>query len=433
MTPQSNFMIVAPIDPRLIERLTKTLGSMNHRPGVVDPLNNLLPFGRFDRLHFARLMILDDPTENDVAVYGVASRKWTTSLIFLGDCDGSATDFLDDLVARAGVGLKTIFSHCAGFTDQTDVRQWMSDRNQSPATIYVNWIGRTVRQVREEDALYHSIESFLDASTDASRSADPRRVRASIVEFVEQECEAGRLTLTPQEVTPPEWQLRNLLHLVGVPIILLVFAPLIVVCLPFVIYELRRLEKRDPVIAPRPDPVHVARLADLEDHDVTNQYNAFGAVKPGLFRRLALAFLLWVVDYTTRHVFNRGYLTRVSTIHFARWVFLADKTRVFFASNYDGGDEAYMDDFINKLGWGLNLVFSNGVGYPQTQWVLHEGTYNEQPFKYFNRRHQLPSDVWYKAYPGLSTIDLERNSLIRAGIEKASMTDAEIRDWLKLF
>jgi hypothetical protein len=253
------------------------------------------------------------------------------------------------------------------------------------------------------------------------------------VEFVEQEHQAGRLTLTPQEVTPPEWELRNLLHLVSVPIILLLFAPLIIVGLPFVIYQLRQREKRDPVFTPRPDPIHVSQLADLEDHDVTNQYNAFGTVKPGSFRRWTLTFLLWVVNYTTRHIYNRGHLTRISTIHFARWVFLGDKTRVFFASNYDGSDEAYMDDFINKLGWGLNLVFGNGVGYPRTEWVVHQGTYNEQPFKYFNRRHQLPTEVWYKAYPGLSTFDLERNSLIRAGLETGSMTDAEVRDWLKLF
>jgi hypothetical protein len=308
------------------------------------------------------------------------------------------------------------------------------DHEQSPATIYVNRIGRTVRQVREENALYNSIETFLDANAAAATAgAEPRRVHSSIVDFVEQEREAGRLTLTPQEVTPPEWELRNLLHLVGVPISLLLLAPFITVSLPFVIYQFRQGEKRDPEIAPRPDPLHVRQLAPLEDHDVTNQYNAFGTVKPGLFRRWTLTFLLWVVNYTTRHIYNRGHLTRISTIHFARWVFLADKTRVFFASNYDGGDESYMDDFINKLGWGLNLVFGNGVGYPRTEWVLRGGTYNEQTFKYFNRRHQLPTDVWYKAYPGLSTFDLQRNSLIRAGIEARSMTDAEIRDWLKLF
>jgi hypothetical protein len=35
---------------------------------------------------------------------------------------------------------------------------------------------------------------------------------------------------------------------------------------------------------------------------------------------------------------------------------------MLFASNYDGSLESYMDDFINKVAWGLNLVFSNGVG-----------------------------------------------------------------------
>ena len=51
-------------------------------------------------------------------------------------------------------------------------------------------------------------------------------------------------------------------------------------------------------------------------------------------------------DYTARHVFNRGRLARVTSIQFARWVFLDGKKRVIFASNYDGSLESYMDDFI---------------------------------------------------------------------------------------
>ena len=35
---------------------------------------------------------------------------------------------------------------------------------------------------------------------------------------------------------------------------------------------------------------------------------------------------------------------------------------MLFMSNYDGSLESYMDDFINKVGWGLNLSFSHGVG-----------------------------------------------------------------------
>jgi hypothetical protein len=39
-------------------------------------------------------------------------------------------------------------------------------------------------------------------------------------------------------------------------------------------------------------------------------------------------------------------------------VFLDNKRRALFASNYDGSDEAYMDDFVNKVFFGLNLAFS---------------------------------------------------------------------------
>ena len=70
------------------------------------------------------------------------------------------------------------------------------------------------------------------------------------------------------------------------------------------------------------------------------------------------------LDYANRHVFNRDNLAGVRTIHFARWVPVDDGRRLIFASSYDGTLESYMDDFIDRLSWGLNAVFSNGMGYP---------------------------------------------------------------------
>jgi hypothetical protein len=141
--------------------------------------------------------------------------------------------------------------------------------------------------------------------------------------------------------------------------------------------------------------------------------------------------LLFALDYFSRHVFNKGYLTRVQTIHFARWVYLDDKRRLLFASNYDGSLESYMDDFINKVAWGLNLVFSNGIGYPKTRWLIKGGAEHEQKFKNFLRRHQLYTDVWYKAYPDLTAVDLARNTRIRRGLEQDGFRDnRDIRTWL---
>jgi hypothetical protein len=106
--------------------------------------------------------------------------------------------------------------------------------------------------------------------------------------------------------------------------------------------------------------------------------------------------------------------------------------RLLFASNYDGSLDSYMDDFINKVAYGLNLVFSNGVGYPRTKFLLSGGAKEEMTFKYYLRRHQVPTQVWYKAYPGVTTADLARNTEIREGLESQTMTEAEARRWLAM-
>ena len=135
----------------------------------------------------------------------------------------------------------------------------------------------------------------------------------------------------------------------------------------------------------------ILELAALEDHLVQNPFTAVGHVKPGRFRRLTLSAVLFDLNYATRHIFNRGNLSGVKTIHFARWVFIDGKRRMFFASNYDGSMESYMDDFIDKVAWGLNLVFSNGVGYPKTRWLVFGGAKDELAFKDFLRVHQVPT------------------------------------------
>lgn len=409
------------------------LASMNVAPGMANPQNPIVPFGQFDGLHFARFVILQDQTLDDIhAAYGLRRRDYPLMLAFIADFDGNADNFRAELARRAGDGLQRIFSCCEGFTRGSDLSRWMKDHEQPPAAAYVNWVGRTVRQIREDDALRLALEVHLQNNAPLFAETDPRQLQELLKDFVASETAAGRIKLTEEEPTPLGWQLRSLLHLVGVPLILLALSPLLLLYLPFFAYQLRRREKSDMEIAPRSDPDHEATLAKLEDYDVTNQFSAMGGIKPGLFRRWTLSFLLWVVNYAARHIYVRGHLARVPTIHFARWVFLNNRNRMLFASNYDGSLDSYMDDFINKVGWGLNLVFSNGIGYPTTEWLVLEGSKDEQKFKYFLRRHELPTEVWYKAYPGLSAFDLKRNLLIRDGIDRADMTDAELEQWVTL-
>ncbi|TML88139.1 MAG: hypothetical protein E6G08_08625 [Actinobacteria bacterium] len=154
---------------------------------------------------------------------------------------------------------------------------------------------------------------------------------------------------------------------------------------------LRVHEKRDPAPHEKPNEELVQMLASLEDHVVQNPFTAIGHIKPSLFRRITIRVILFYLDYAARHFFNRGNLSGVKTIHFARWVFIDEKQRMFFASNYDGSLESYMDDFIDKVAWGLNLVFSNGVGYPRTSWLVRGGAKDELAFKDYLRMHQVPT------------------------------------------
>ena len=305
----------------------------------------------------------------------------------------------------------------------------MIARDLPVAVPYVNTRGRTVRQIREEAALQRLLSDAVPRGTAAH---DPQRLRRDLLAVVEDAVASGGLRLTPPEPTPARWQVANLLHLIGVPLVGLLLLPLFVVLLPIAAILLRIAETGDPEYCPRPDPDAVLAMQHIEDRDLTNSFTAVGAVKPGWFRSAILRLVMVALAYTTRHVFDHGFLTRVQTIHFARWVFIDDRQRVLFASNYDGSHESYMDDFINKVGWGLNIVFSNGFGWPHTDWLVMNGSRREMPFKHYQRRHQLPTQVWYKAYPGLTLHDLERNHRIRVGAEAASMGDDDVLAWLKL-
>jgi hypothetical protein len=436
-------MVLAPIDARREAELNRLLESMNGAPGHARPDNALVPFGQFDGLHVARFLIVDDRTLADNRVYGVQAPIYPRGLTFLGDVDGTADDFLVEASRRASAGLRAIFSCCEGFTAETDLLEWMRAHQVRAAAEYVNWRGRTVRQVREEAALRDAVERHVNRVTAEMGRLAPRQLHKGLRDLVMKDVSAGRLTLSADAPTPLGWRIANLLHFASLPAALLILL-LILVLVPRIvlfaiiaaavlaIVRLRVLEQTDPELCSRPPAESVAKLAVLEDHDVTNQFSAMGTLKPGPLRLVTTKLVLWLIDWTARHIYTKGRLARVRSIHFARWVFLDNRRRVIFLSNYDGSVESYMDDFINKVGFGLNVVFGNGIGYPRVRWLLLDGCHDERKFKDYLRRHQMPTQVWYKAYPGLTAIDLERNARLRRGLAAASLSERAAREWMAL-
>lgn len=432
MTPQSNFMVLAPIDLARRAELEKLLESMNEGPGRVKSHNEIVPFAEFDTLHFARFVILDDQTIEDVREHGMPVTTYPLYLAFLGDIDGEANVFLKNLARRAGKGLRQIFSCCTGFTAETDLLSWMVKHSAPALANYVNTRGRTVRQVHEEATLRDAIESYLAANSGSLQALPAPDVYMAVRKFVREETAAGRLTLSSDLPTPLGWWIRNMTHKAGLFLLFLVLLPFLILTAPIYLVILRILERTDPEICFTVDQAYSEKLSESEDHLVTNQFSAMGSLKPGLFRLLTTIGVLTTVNYGARHLVRPGRLGRIRSIHFARWAFIAGTRRMAFFSNYDGSVESYMDDFINKTGFGLNASFSNGIGYPRTRFLLLDGCADERKYKEFLRRHTLPTQVWYKAYPGLTAIDMERNSLIRRGLESASMSDEKAAEWVAL-
>jgi hypothetical protein len=187
MTPQSTFMVLAPIDPVHEPELRQLLDSMNYGPGRVDPNNELIPFADFDTLHFARFVILDDKTTEDVRAYGLTPRSYPMYLAFLGDVDGDADAFLGKLIKRAGKGLGRIFSCCQGFTSDADLLTWMRQHDAPAIAVYVNTRGRTVRQIREEAALCDALASYIEQNTADFQGLPARELHRRLLSFVNTE------------------------------------------------------------------------------------------------------------------------------------------------------------------------------------------------------------------------------------------------------
>ena len=79
---------------------------------------------------------------------------------------------LAGLPREAGAGLRQIFAHCEDFDARADLLAWMRAHSMTPPTaIYVNWVGRTVRQMREEAALHDALRERACGMTRRQRQS----------------------------------------------------------------------------------------------------------------------------------------------------------------------------------------------------------------------------------------------------------------------
>jgi hypothetical protein len=400
---QSALTIAAPVRPGEAGNLEALLATMGD--GVAN--GSVIDFGALSGVHYARLVLLEETTD-------LEGKPLPATLLLLSDLDVRPAQHLRELVDVAGEGVDRVFGHCAGYWPQNRLAYLRRHVVKEQAR-YVNTVGRTVQQIRQEAQLREAIQQFLDADGRDWSQLDPGQVRAGVRAFVERDPELAWAS-RPAQRPGPFARFREVAHMVALPLLLLPLLPIALFAAPVYLVVLRRREKTDPAPHVKPNAEHVSELASLEDHLVQNPFLAVGFVKPGRFRGLTLTVVVFLISYVARHVLNRGDLAGVKTIHFARWVFLDDKRRMFFSSSYDGSLESYMDDFIDKISWGLNLVFSNGYGYPRTRFLVFGGARDELAFKDYLRGNQARVRVWYAPYGNLTALNIANNERIRAGL-----------------
>jgi len=421
MPGQQPVTLRAPVAEGRLEELMEVLEAAGDagQPGAVPAA---LPLHHFPEVHFARFFVLGATTL-------ASGRAVPASLVYMADVDGSVSDHLRGLVDRAPDGVDQVFSHCVGYPAKDEVAAlgWLHAHTLEPAAYYAHTVGRTVQQVRDEARLFDTLAEIVDSGEVVTSGAPPAQVRDRLREAVLRRSGFGWVKRPPAGPGLLH-QLRDTVHLYATLAVLLLLAPFLIVPAAIWLVLVRLAELTDAQEDGVPDQAHIDDVRRFEDWGAQNPFTAVGEVKPGLVRRVTMRVALAGLGFACRHAFSRNELAGVTSIHFARWVPIDDGERLIFASSYDGSLESYMDDFISRLAWGINLVFSNGLGFPKARWLVLDGARDEIRYKHYLRHPQVPTTVFYSAYPNYSAAELDRFREVRSGIN--ARDEASAASWL---
>ena len=156
-------------------------------------------------------------------------------------------------------------------------------------------------------------------------------------------------------------------------------------------------------------------LTSIEDKAglVQNQMTAITPIKPGRLPTIILKIWLGIVVNRLAGIFSPPMtLNGITTIHFARWAIIDNGKNLLFESNYDGSWEKYIDDFVDLSAFGMNMIWANCLDYPIS------GCRDIESFKAYIRKSQLPTQVFYSAYPQETVNNIINDLVCSRAVEK---------------
>ena len=138
-----------------------------------------------------------------------------------------------------------------------------------------------------------------------------------------------------------------------------------------------------------------------EDVVAQNQLTLITVVRAGQADRVRA--VMSAIDSYSKRLAPPGSLIGISTIHFVRWLLIDNGRRLMLLSDYDGSWENYIDEFAELILSGLDAIWETSYGYPP------DGASDLMAFKRFLRSHQVPSDVFYSAYPEETVLNIVKD------------------------
>ena len=370
-----------------------------------------IEFTRSRRIHFARFAILADPDR------GPARER----LLYSATYDGDLDSHLAELISITS-DLDPIWGRCQSYTGAANFASFIRAHALEPAAFYIAFRDETVSHILDAIALRRQAQTLADSTTAGHPTSSQSRPtsRSDDGGGVRREIESGARTIADA--------VRRLVR--ALPIVTDAVDVFVRYGFANAIYAARKTTAsldRYPLVRwvnrltgnrmpPRRSayssaPLHNCKArsplvpgdevpsgpdsqlpsAFREDAVTQNQLTLVTVVTPGQADRVRA--VMAAIEALAKRLAPSGSLIGVSTIHFVKWLVIDDGRRLMMVSDYDGSWESYIDEFAEMILSGLDAIWETAYGYPP------DGARDVPAFKQFLRSHQVPSEVFFSAYP----------------------------------
>jgi hypothetical protein len=336
-----------------------------------------IEFSRSRRIHFARFGVLPDPDRGPDRA----------RLLYSANFDGTLDDHLAELVSISS-DMAAVWGHCEHYSGVDRFAAFIRDSALDPHAYYIAFRNETVdsirtavqrrrqgggRNAREKEGivarlrrLRRALPLLGDIVKAIARYGFVNVFRSSqlIVASLNRYWRARLWNLVTGNRMPPRKSL----------------------------YSSVALDNLARVSAGSKDPAY------REDVVAQNQLTLLTTIQPGRSDRVRA--VMAAIDGYANRLSAPGSLIGVSTIHFVKWTVLDDGRRLLMISDYDGSWESYIDEFAEMILSGLDALWTTAEAYPP------DGARDVPAFKRFLRTHQVPSEIFFSAYPDATVLNI---------------------------